>query len=612
MRRVYFPLLALCAALTGPAAFCQTASESVLYNFSSNSPGSQLIQGWDGNYYGIGEDVPANCGVLYRITPAGEFSTVYTFPYDASCTAGRPFITQGPDGALYGTTYTGGPYVSNTNPSGYGTLFKITPSGVYTLLHNFGAPGANDGSNPDAALVLGSDGNFYGTTYNAGAGSIFRISPSGAFTPLMPSVSFSTGAGTLGSLLQASDGNFYGVTYSPGGGSGGVLFKLAVSGAGSGLSATLSSLYAFCYNGDCATQPQSANAGIIEGSDGAIYGTSYAGGSSAQGEAGAGTAYRVSLAGNMTTLYPFCPNYRQGAECSGVSPVAGLVQAGDGNFYGTTQLGGASGYGNVFALTPAGAFTDLHDFDGYGAGTMSVHDGAYPTSTLVPGSSGNLLGLTSAGGANGSETGQGGTLYSVAVNPAVPPPVQITLSSSSVAPGSSVTASFSVNNAFSLTMQQCYGFVTSNGVMTSLGKVPGTYSDSTKLYTGSVTFQPAPGTYNYALTCGGTESGYATLAVGYATETSLAAAPPTVAPPAKVSLQATVTRSQAQGDPTGSVSFYYGTDLLGSAKLNGSGVATLSASSKGVPAGQYSITAQYNGDAQDLPSSSPQVIVTVQ
>jgi hypothetical protein len=158
-------------------------------------------------------------------------------------------------------------------------------------------------------------------------------------------------------------------------------------------------------------------------------------------------------------------------------------------------------------------------------------------------------------------------------------------------------------------MQQCYVF--QNG--TPLGKVPGTYNSSTKLYTFSGSFTPATaGTYNYAVTCGGVESGFATLTVGDTTSTTLTVMPNPIPANSAVTLSAAVTRAGGVGVATGSVKFYYGTDLLGTVNLNGSGVAKLAASSSGLPAGSYVLDAVYQGDSADVGSTSANVTATVE
>jgi hypothetical protein len=222
--------------------------------------------------------------------------------------------------------------------------------------------------------------------------------------------------------------------------------------------------------------------------------------------------------------------------------------------------------------------------------------------------------LGSDGNAYGNNSSETGNLFRLAITPLLPAPVQVSLSPAAAVLGAPVTASLAVNNAFSLTMQQCYAFVTNSGVVTALGKVPGSYNSATQLYTASVTVTPAEtGTYRYAVTCGGVESGSATLTVdGHPTKTTLTASPATVDPPGNVSLAATVTRTDGSTVPTGTVAFYYQTVLLGSAKLNGSGVATLAASSQGVAPGTYAVTAKYTGDTVDAGSTSAAVSVAVE
>jgi uncharacterized repeat protein (TIGR03803 family) len=133
-------------------------------------------------------------------------------------------LVQGSDGNFYGTTSSGG-----TN--GAGTVFEISTNGVLTSLYAF--TGGNDGRNPEAGLVQGSDGNFYGTTYNGGiygVGTVFEISTNGVLTPLYSFTGGNDGGNPEAGLVQGSDGNFYGTTYSRGGGEGeaGTVFRLTV------------------------------------------------------------------------------------------------------------------------------------------------------------------------------------------------------------------------------------------------------------------------------------------------------------------------------------------------------------------------------------------------
>jgi uncharacterized repeat protein (TIGR03803 family) len=137
------------------------------------------------------------------------------------------------------------------------------------------------------------------------------------------------------------------------------------------------------------------------GSDGDLYGTT-AGGGVYDG----GTVFKITPGGTLTTLYNFCP---QGYPCTdGISPQASLVQGRDGNFYGTTQGGGTSVYyGTVFKITPQGTLTTLHSFAGYPT------DGAGPTAGLVQGTDGNFYGTTFSGGASGTCVRGCGTVFKI-------------------------------------------------------------------------------------------------------------------------------------------------------------------------------------------------------
>ena len=174
-------------------------------------------------------------------------------------------------------------------------------------------------------------------------------------------------------------GNFYGVS-AGGAHGGGTVFKITPAG-------TLTTLYSFCAQANCADG--SGPSGLVQATDGNFYGTTGGGGASDDCSGGCGTAFKITPTGKLTTLHSF-----DSAEGSGAS---GLVQATDGNFYGTTGGGGASGSGTVFKITPAGELTTLHSFD--------LFDISH--STLVQGSDGSLYGETAWGGALASPTATG-------------------------------------------------------------------------------------------------------------------------------------------------------------------------------------------------------------
>jgi uncharacterized repeat protein (TIGR03803 family) len=343
---------------------------TLLYSFAGGSsdgadPYHSLILASDGNFYGTTlHGGTGNTGTIFEISPSGVESLLFSFtavPY-----AG---LIQGSDGNFYGTTATGG-------SSNRGTVFAVTPGGVQTVLYSFPA-GSSD---PYCGLIQGSDGNFYGTTGAGGAnddGTVFEITPGGTKTVLHTfAKTGSDGQTPYAGLIQGSDGDFYGTTYTGGSAGFGTVFKVAPDG-------TETVLYSFAGGSDGANP----YAGVVQGSDGNFYGTTYAGGSN-----GLGTVFKLTPSGTETVLYSFA-----GGSSDGANPEAGLIQASDGNFYGMTYRGGSSGLGTVFKLTPAGTETVLHAFAG-------SSDGANPWADLVQGSDGNLYGSTFAGGASAHGT----------------------------------------------------------------------------------------------------------------------------------------------------------------------------------------------------------------
>ena len=207
---------------------------------------------------------------------------------------------------------------------------------------------------PYAGLVQATNGDFYATTAGGGAnggGTVFRITPSGTLTTLYSFCSQSgctDGAGPYAGLVQATNGDFYGTTQLGGANSRGTVFKINPSG-------TLTTLYSFCSQGGC-TDGAYPYAGLIQATNGDFFGTTPAGGAN-----GYGTVFKIAAGGTLTTLYSFCS---QSGCTDGASPHAGLVQATNGDHYGTTTSGGANGpgTGTVFRITPSGTLTTLYSF----------------------------------------------------------------------------------------------------------------------------------------------------------------------------------------------------------------------------------------------------------
>src|SRR6266571_1668934 len=255
------------------------------------------------------------------------------------------------------------------------TVGPITVSAqVLTVLHSFNG---TDGQLAESALVQGSDGNFYGTTALGGMfyqGTLFRITPAGAVT-VLHSFSGLLGDGSvpMGGLVQTADGSFFGTTALGGTHSMGTVFRTAL-----GIVVTLHSFSGAPGEGANPT------ARLVRGSDGNFYGTTALGGGHYLG-----TVFKITSAGNLTTLHSF-----SGSSGEGADPLGGLVQGSDGNFYGTTALGGAHYLGTIFKITPAGSLTTLYSLSG------SPGEGADPLSALVQGGDGNFYGTTALGGAH--------------------------------------------------------------------------------------------------------------------------------------------------------------------------------------------------------------------
>jgi uncharacterized repeat protein (TIGR03803 family) len=291
-----------------------------------------------------------NNGTVFRITPGGVLTTLYNWCSQPNCADGLPNapsgLIQGTDGNFYGATWGGGANcVSN---GGCGTVFKLTPSGALTTLYSFCAQSnCADGDYPQG-IVEGSDGDFYGTTAEGGdpgEGTVFKITPSGTFTTLYSFCSLAgctDGAKPPAPLIQGVDGNFYGTTTYGGNAVGchtfdglpypcGTLFQITPEG-------TLTTIYNFCSAvGDC--PDGSPFGGLVQATDGNFYGETSSGGAD-----GDGTIFRITPQGELTTLYSF--------DFQFAAIGFGMVQATNGDFYGTTSLGPIlPGNGTIYSLS---------------------------------------------------------------------------------------------------------------------------------------------------------------------------------------------------------------------------------------------------------------------
>jgi uncharacterized repeat protein (TIGR03803 family) len=354
---------------------CVAAAETVMHTFDVNADGinphASVVQGSDGNFYGTTyQGGVSGLGTVFKVSPSGVETILHSFAGGATDgTLPTAALIQGSDGDFYGTTGNGG-------PTGAGTVFKITSSGVLTLLYAFTG---NDGIGP-SALVQGSDGNFYGTTSGGGPnfnGTVFKLTPTGTMTILYSFMGGNAdGSSAQAALIEGTDGNFYGTTSSGGPLLGGTVFQITPAG--------VETVLHFFAGGN--TDGSSPYAALVQGGDGNFYGTTYGGGAN-----NAGTAFKITPAGLETLLHSFA-----GGPTDGGTPQAALTVGRDGNFYGTTSLGGTSGNGTVVKITPAGVETVLYSF------LFNTSDGRNPQGSLIQGSDGNLYGTTNFGGVSQS------------------------------------------------------------------------------------------------------------------------------------------------------------------------------------------------------------------
>jgi len=449
-------MLRVCSAQGIPLTAFHVFDDGSVTSDGEN-PSSNLIEGSDGSFYGTTQSGgSASGGTVFKLTPSGVLTILYSF----SNAGGGGVVPGGglieaSDGNFYGTTTYGG-------SAGNGTVFKLTPSGVETTLHSFGSV-TGDGQNPSTSLIEGTDGNFYGTTPfggSIGGGTAFRMTPSGVLTIL-----HSFRDVPEGGLIEASDGNFYGTTHN----SSGTVFRMTPSG-------TVTTLHSFGSTANDGTYPV---AGLIQGTDGNFYGTTRYGGSTTSSDpngAGYGTVFRMTLSGTVTILHSF----KDGTAVNdGANPYTGLIEGSDGNFYGTAQNGGSNNGGAVFAMTPAGAVTTLHSFyDG-----STVNDGYAPLAGLTLGSDGNFYGTTIYGGLTTGGNGFGigyGTVFRLSIVQSSPL-MSFTVSPATVVGGGKVTVTVKLTSPAptggeTVTIQSNNAAVPSSQVMIAAGATSGSAS----------------------------------------------------------------------------------------------------------------------------------------
>ncbi len=409
--------VAYAALPSSPARAAST--DTLVYKFAQSSestvgvgPDGRLAQGSDGNFYGVlintipilGEE--GRGGSIYKVTPAGAITVLYRFdkstiPGDIYCPTS---VTMGNDGNLYGTTLYGGTTeASDPYQRGYGVVFKLTPSGNFTVLHNFTG---TDGYFPYGDMVQGPDNAFYGITLlggpkfrnkgdgqdTSGTGVLFRVTKTGGYRVVHHFAELndlSDGSIPRGTPYFAKDGMIYGTTSSGGANNGGTVYKIATDGTGE--------TFLHSFNGSDGDAPYG---GVIQAPNGIIYGTTGDGGADDYG-----TVFAMTTSGaGFLTLHNFL-----GAQLGdGEYPAGSLALGGDGNLYGVTENGGkadmdnSDGEGTVFAANPVTGVSTVHNF--------SSSEAYSPTNALIQGHDGNLYGIAAY---QGTDDDGGGAVYRI-------------------------------------------------------------------------------------------------------------------------------------------------------------------------------------------------------
>jgi len=380
-----------------------SGSSSTIYSFTGGNDGGApvggVIQGADGNLYGATTlDGSNGFGTVYQLTASGSLNTLHTFSVTDGANPTAELLSY--NNLLYGVTINGG-------ANQYGTIYQITTSGSFTSLYPF--TDGTDGANPYGTLVPGTTLALAGTTGSVeaqdvlvgtaehgganGKGTIFLLGVSGSgFQTLYAFTGGLDGANPASGLILGTDGYYYGTTTAGGSNSAGTVYQLDLTSTSVKISGTLTvitsgsltPLHSFSGGVDGGSPN-----GVIQETDGNLYGTTETGGTS-----GYGTIYRITTSGSLTTIYTF------GDGSDGANPNAPLVEGTDGFLYGTTHTGGTNGYGTLFQVTTSGSLKTLFSF-------VPASMGGNPVGPLYEGG-GILYGTATTSGSGGH-----GTVYDI-------------------------------------------------------------------------------------------------------------------------------------------------------------------------------------------------------
>jgi uncharacterized repeat protein (TIGR03803 family) len=436
MRIVSYSSAIILAVLSLTGSAVAAPVETVLYSFQGGSDGATpfagLIANDSGALYGTtlqggngGTCIYFSvdgCGTVFKLTPPAKGQTAWTeavlYSFKGGSSDGAiPYVGLIADnqGALYGTTLEGGS--CPPNPSGCGTVFKLTPPAkgqtawTETVLYSFcSRPNCSDGREPEAGLIADNQGALYGTTASGGSGggTVFKLTPPAkGQTAWIETVLYSfkggsngDGAGPVGSLIADKQGALYGTTFGSVNPNLGIVFKLTppAKGQTAWTETVLCTLFGNSFTG------------LIADNQGALYGTTFQG-------PGAGGIFKLTPPAKGQTAWTEAELYTFTGGSDGAVPYGGLIAEQQGALYGTTEQGGIGANGTVFKLTPpakgqtAWTETVLYNFKG------GSSDGANPTAGLIADEKGALYSTTSSGGSSKNEGFGYGTVFKLTLSP---------------------------------------------------------------------------------------------------------------------------------------------------------------------------------------------------
>lgn len=392
LRRSFASALIGCSlilVLLSTSSAARAKIEKVLYSFTGGSdgghPNGALIEGPTGVRYGTTTyggnfNCPLGCGTIFQLD-GSNVTVLYSFTGGADGAQPIDGLLLDSGGNLYGTTYTGG-------ADNFGTVFKLTPDGVHTVLYSF--TGGSDGANPNGDLVTDAQGNLYGTTIGGGTGActgscgvVFRLTPAGHETVLHAFTgSAADGGNPYAGVVRDRQGNLYGTTTAGGSSGNGTIYQVSRRGG---------EVVLHHFAGSPADGARPYDRLLLDAVDN-LYGTTLTGGADTRCSGGCGTVFEIAQDGTYNLLHSFIDNLKDGTN-----PTAGLDADAAGNLYGTTVSGGAYGEGTLFKVTPDGDESIVYSF----AGTP---DGQTAQNRVMVKANGSIFGTTSMGGANNQGT----------------------------------------------------------------------------------------------------------------------------------------------------------------------------------------------------------------